>query len=51
MNQLGIKKNQNDINIEFIAGFPRPDTGFDSIDRLDDDWRHVDTVSYSVFGY
>lgn len=30
--------------------FPRPDTGFDSIDRLDDDWRHVDTMLNCIIG-
>ena len=33
------------IFFSYFPGFPRPDTGYDSIDRYDDDWRHVDTVS------
>ena len=29
-----------------ISGFGRsPDSAFDPLERLDDDWRHVETVS------
>ena len=33
----------------YFTDFSRPDTGFDSIDRLDDDWRHVDTVRLFLY--
>ncbi|KAL3860817.1 hypothetical protein ACJMK2_010883 [Sinanodonta woodiana] len=31
-------------------GFSRPDSAFDTIERLDDDWRHVETMLNCIMG-